>query len=77
MYVPHFKDVQVKRAPEINKMVERVWKDWKIDGDNPSKLRTINSIGFSKEVLNWFLNLEQTCVIDDEKKLKMPLINQE
>ena len=52
-------------------MVERVWKDWKIDGDNPSKLRTINSIGFSKEVLNWFLNLEQTCVIDDEKKLKM------
>ena len=71
MYVPHFKDSQVKRAPEINKMVERVWKDWKIDGDNPSKLRTINSIGFSKEVLNWFLNLEETCVIDDEKKLKM------
>ena len=71
MYVPHFKDSQVKRAPEINKMVERVWKDWKIDGDNPSKLRTINSIGFSKEVLNWFLNLEETCVIDNEKKLKM------
>ena len=71
MYVPHFKDFQVKRAPEINKMVERVWKDWKIGGDNPSKLRTINSIGFSREVLNWFLNLEETCVIDDEKKLKM------
>lgn len=71
MYVPHFKDFQVKRAPEINKMVERVWKDWKIDGDNPSKFRTINSIGFSKEVLDWFLNLEETCVIDDEKKLKM------
>lgn len=70
-YVPSFKDFQVKRAPEINKMVERIWKDWKIDGDNPSELRTINSIGFSKEVLDWFLNLEETCVIDDEKKLKM------
>ena len=22
-------------------------------------------------MLNWFLNLEETCVIDDEKKLKM------
>lgn len=52
-------------------MVERIWKVWKIDGDNPSELRTINSIGFSKEVLDWFLNLEENFVIDDEKKIKM------
>ena len=70
-YVPHFKDNKIKRSPEIKKMVESVWKDWNVKGDNPSKLRTINSIGFPREVLDWFLNLEETCVIDDEKKKKM------
>ena len=70
-YVPKFDENKVKRSPEIKKMVERIWKAWKIDGDNPSELRTINSIGFSKDVLDWFLNLEENFVIDDEKKMKM------
>ena len=56
----------VTRKGEINHLVDSVWKDWKIDKEHPEKssqLRKVKQIEFSKEVLDWFLNLEDSIVL--------------
>ena len=44
----------------LNKIVENAWK-------TPTSLREIRYIDISQEVLDWFLNLEETFVITDEQ----------
>ena len=57
---------KITRKGEVNSLVDSVWKDWKIDREHPeksSKLRKVKQIEFSKEVLDWFLGLEESVVL--------------
>ena len=51
-----------------------MWKDWKIDKEHPeksSKLRKIKQIEFSREVLDWFLGLEENVVLTPTEREKL------
>lgn len=65
-YVPNFNTI--KDGPELKKSIEKVWRDWKPKGDNPSKLREIDYVDFPKEILDWFLGLEDGFAISDEER---------
>ena len=54
-YVKNFNPI--KDGPDLKKSIDKVWRDWKTKGDNPSKLREIDYVEFPKEVLDWFLSL--------------------
>lgn len=61
----------ITRKGEINALVDSVWKDWKIDKEHPeksSKLRKVKQIEFSQEVLDWFLGLEDSVVLNSMEK---------
>ena len=51
-YVPDFDKIQ--DAPKTKAYIDKVWREWKVDGDNPSTLRIINHIDITKEELDWF-----------------------
>lgn len=57
---------------KINSIIDKVWKD-------TTQLREIECIEISKEVLNWFLNLEDSLIMNDEEvikeKIKRPKIS--
>lgn len=62
---------KITRKGEINSLVDSVWKDWKIDKEHPeksSKLRKVKRIEFSKEVLDWFLGLEENVVLNPAER---------
>lgn len=44
----------------LNSIIDKVWKD-------TTKLREIESVEISREVLDWFLNLEDTFILSDEE----------
>lgn len=55
----------------INKIIDTTWKNWKVDKKDPeksSKLREIRSVEMSREVLNWFLNLDQYTISEELKQ---------
>ena len=54
-----YKD-DINRADSI---FEKAWKD-------KTPLREISKVEISKEVLDWFLNLEETFVISDEEQVR-------
>ena len=60
-YVKNFNSI--KDGPDLKKSIDKVWRGWKTKGDNPSKLREIDYVEFPKEVLDWFLALENDFVI--------------
>lgn len=65
---------KITRKGEINSLVDSVWKDWKIDKEHPeksSKLRKIKQIEFSREVLDWFLGLEENVVLTPTEREKL------
>lgn len=53
----------------VNKFVENVYKKGK-DGKYLDSLREIREIEISKEVLQWFLNLENNFILTDEEVIK-------
>lgn len=66
-YVPGYNEYTY--FDKINKLVDNTWKNWKVDRENPensSKLREIRFIEFPKEVLDWFLNLDQYTISTEE-----------
>lgn len=51
---------------KVNSLVDSVWKNWKVDPERPEKssqLRKVKQIEFPKEVLDWFLGLEDNFVL--------------
>lgn len=68
-YVPDFDIIQ--DGPKTKAYIDKIWVQWKVDGDNPSKLRIISHIDITREEVNWFLNLQDNFVIDDELKLSI------
>ena len=68
-YVPDFDKIQ--DAPKTKAYIDKVWREWKVDGDNPSTLRIINHIDITKEELDWFLNLSESFTIDNDLKLSI------
>lgn len=65
---------KITRKGEVNSLVDSVWKDWKIDKEHPeksSKLRKVKQIEFSKEVLDWFLGLEESVVLTPAEREKL------
>ena len=65
---------KITRKGEINALVDSVWKDWKIDKEHPeksSKLRKVKQIEFSKEVLDWFLGLEDNVILSPVEREKL------
>ena len=68
-YVPNFNPI--KDGPKLKKSVDKVWRDWNTKGDDISKLREIDYVEFPKEVLDWFLGLEDNFVITDEERKKI------
>lgn len=65
---------KITRKGEINSLVDSVWKDWKIDKEHPeksSKLRKVKQIEFSREVLDWFLGLEENVVLTPTEREKL------
>ena len=68
-YVPDFDKIQ--DAPKTKSYIDKVWREWKVDGDNPSTLRIINHIDITKEELDWFLNLSESFTIDNDLKLSI------
>ena len=72
-YVANYNEnVTYKR---VNKLIDTTWKNWKVDKKNPdnsSKLREIRYIEFPREVLDWFLNLDQFEISSEQvKELKL------
>lgn len=68
MYIVGYDDI--KDYKFVNSLFEKTWREWKIDRNNPensSRFRTIRSIEFPKEVLEWFLHLDETFEISDER----------
>ena len=68
MYVVGYDDITDYK--HVSSLFEKTWREWKIDRNNPensSKFRTIRSIEFPKEVLDWFLHLDETFEISDER----------
>jgi len=65
-YVKNFNSI--KDGPDLKKSVDKVWRDWKTKGENPSKLREIDYVEFPKEVLDWFLALEDDFTITEEER---------
>ncbi len=68
-YVPNFNSI--KDGPELKKSVDKVWRDWKTKGDDISKLREIDYVEFPREVLDWFLGLEDNFIISDEERKRI------
>ena len=68
-YVKNFNPI--KDGPDLKKSIDKVWRDWKTKGDNPSKLREIDYVEFSKEVLDWFLGLEDNFIITEEERKRI------
>ena len=68
-YVPNFNPI--KDGPKLKKSVDKVWRDWNTKGDDISKLREIDYVEFPKEVLDWFLGLEDNFTITDEERKKI------
>ena len=68
-YVKNFNPI--KDGPDLKKSIDKVWRDWKTKRDNPSKLREIDYVEFSKEVLDWFLGLEDNFIITDEERKRI------
>ena len=65
-YVKNFNSI--KDGPDLKKSIDKVWRDWKTKGENPSKLREIDYVEFPKEVLDWFLALEDDFIITEEER---------
>ena len=68
-YVPNFNPI--KDGPKLKKSVDKVWRDWNTKGDDIYKLREIDYVEFPKEVLDWFLGLEDNFTITDEERTKI------
>lgn len=68
-YVKNFNSI--KDGPDLKKSIDKVWRDWKTKGDNPSKLREIDYVEFPKEVLDWFLALEDGFTITEEERKRI------
>lgn len=68
-YVKNFNSI--KDGPDLKKSIDKVWRDWKTKGENPSKLREIDYVEFPKEVLDWFLGLEDNFIISDEERKRI------
>ena len=65
-YVKNFNSI--KDGSDLKKSIDKVWRNWKTKGDNPSKFREIDYVEFPKEVLDWFLALEDDFIITDEER---------
>lgn len=66
-YVPDYNEYTY--FGKINRLVDGTWKNWKVDKEHPensSKLREIKYIEFPREVLDWFLNLDQFEISSEE-----------
>ena len=59
MYIPEYNKFTMFNT--VNKIVESAWKD-------KTPLREIKQVEISKEVLNWFLNLEKQKVSEEQLK---------
>lgn len=68
-YVKNFNSI--KDGPDLKKSIDKVWRNWKTKGDNPSKLREIDYVEFPKEVLDWFLGLEDNFIISNEERKRI------
>lgn len=68
MYVAGYDDIRSYKY--VNSIFNKTWREWKVDRDNPensSKFRTIRSVEFTKEAWEWFLHLDETFEISDER----------
>ena len=61
-YVTNYNHVQYFK--KLNKIIDVSYKEIK----NGKKIRHITEVVITKDILNWFLELENNFIIDDEKK---------